>query len=291
MKIEINVDAEISDTQIKVSCSRLTPEIEKLLAMLRILDRKLTAAKDGEIYLLDVGEIIFLEAVDRKTFVYTKEEIYESDFKLYELEQQLADLAAREQELTDTAVAYSNAIQQADAAISAAEADLAANEEALAETQRQYEQAQEEWRQWTAANNVDFEYNQGGFAWPIPGYTNLSSDFGVGRWIYGKWDVHRGMDVPAPAGTPIYAAADGVVSTNNHWTYGISVKISHGSGLATIYGHMSARAVNDGDYVTQGQLIGYVGSTGNSTGNHLHFETTLNGAAVSSRPYLGPPWG
>ena len=153
-----------------------------------------------------------------------------------ELEQQLADLAAREQELTDTAVAYSNAIQQADAAISAAEADLAANEEALAETQRQYEQAQEEWRQWTAANNVDFEYNQGGFAWPIPGYTNLSSDFGVGRWIYGKWDVHRGMDVPAPAGTKIYAAADGVVSTNNHWTYGISVKISHGSGLATIYG-------------------------------------------------------
>lgn len=91
MKIEINVDAEISDTQIKVSCSRLTPEIEKLLAMLRILDRKLTAAKDGEIYLLDVGEIIFLEAVDRKTFVYTKEEIYESDFKLYELEQQLAE--------------------------------------------------------------------------------------------------------------------------------------------------------------------------------------------------------
>ena len=99
------------------------------------------------------------------------------------------------------------------------------------------------------------------------------------------------MDVPAPAGTPIYAAADGVVSTNNHWTYGISVKISHGSGLATIYGHMSGRVVNDGDYVTQGQLIGYVGSTGNSTGNHLHFETTLHGAAVSSRPYLGPPWG
>lgn len=91
MKIEINVDAEISDTQIKVSCSRLTPEIEKLLAMLRILDRKLIAAKDGEIYLLDVGEIIFLEAVDRKTFVYTREKIYESDFKLYELEQQLAE--------------------------------------------------------------------------------------------------------------------------------------------------------------------------------------------------------
>ena len=205
-----------------------------------------------------------------------------------ELEQQLADLAAREQELTDTAVAYSNAIQQADAAISAAEADLAANEEALAETQRQYEQAQEEWRQWTAANNVDFEYNQGGFAWPIPGYTNLSSDFGVGRWIYGKWDVHRGMDVPAPAGTPIYAAADGVVSTTAHWSYGTCVKISHSPSLVTIYGHMSARAegITNGVFVTKGQLIGYVGSTGNSTGNHLHFEVNVNGTPVSAWPYL-----
>lgn len=91
LKIEINVEPGISDTRIQISCGRLTPEIEKLLATLRILDRKLTAQKDGETYLLDVGEIIFLEAVDRKTFVYTKEEVYESDFKLYELEQQLTE--------------------------------------------------------------------------------------------------------------------------------------------------------------------------------------------------------
>lgn len=91
MKIEINVDAEISDTQIKISCSRLTSEIEKLLATLRMMDKKFTAVKDGEIYLLDVGEIIFLEAVERKTFVYTRDEIYESDFKLYELEEQLGE--------------------------------------------------------------------------------------------------------------------------------------------------------------------------------------------------------
>lgn len=91
MKIEINVEPGISDTRIQISCGRLTSEIEKLLATLRILDRKLTAQKDGETYLLDVGEIIFLEAVDRKTFVYTKEEVYESDFKLYELEQQITE--------------------------------------------------------------------------------------------------------------------------------------------------------------------------------------------------------
>lgn len=208
-----------------------------------------------------------------------------------ELDAQLADLSARQAELNSTAQQYSAAIQQADANITQAEADIAAQTEAEAEKQKQYEQAQREWAQWVQAEHVDFEYNEEGFAWPIPGYTRLSSDFGTVRIIFGKKDVHRGMDIPAPAGTPIYAAADGMVSTNNHWSYGTSVKISHGSGLATIYGHMSKRVVNSGEAVVQGQLIGYVGSTGNSTGNHLHFETNLNGVPVSPRPYLGPPWG
>ncbi len=202
-----------------------------------------------------------------------------------ELENQLAALSDREQELTDTAVAYSNAIQQADAAISAAEADLLAKEEQEQDLRAQYEQAQKEWESWARAENVDFEFN-GVFGWPIPGYYSLSSDFGTVRVIYGVRDVHRGMDIPAPAGTPIFAAADGVVSTNNHWSYGISVKLSHGNGVATIYGHMSKRAVNAGDYVTKGQLIGYVGSTGNSTGNHLHFEVNVNNTPVSAWPYL-----
>ena len=114
---------------------------------------------------------------------------------------------------------------------------------------------------------MDFEYNQGGFAWPIPGYTNLSSDFGVGRWIYGKWDVHRGMDVRAPAGTPIYAAADWRGEHQQPLDLRNFRKDIHGSGLATIYGpYVGTRCVNDGDYVTQGQPIGYVGSTGNEYG-------------------------
>ncbi|MFQ8832322.1 MAG: M23 family metallopeptidase [Ruthenibacterium lactatiformans] len=94
------------------------------------------------------------------------------------------------------------------------------------------------------------------------------------------------MDIPAPAGTPVYAAADGAASLNNHWVMGISVKLDHGGSLATLYGHLSACAVKDGDLVEKGQLIGYVGSTGNSTGNHLHFEVDLNGDPVSAWPYL-----
>lgn len=89
MKISINVDEAVKDIEITISCSRLTPEIEKMLATLRILDRQLMATKGEETYLLDVSKVIYLESVDRKTFVYTGENVYESSLKLYELEQQL----------------------------------------------------------------------------------------------------------------------------------------------------------------------------------------------------------
>ncbi|MBD5461197.1 MAG: LytTR family transcriptional regulator [Lachnospiraceae bacterium] len=91
MKIWINVDENIEDTEIAISCSRLTPEIEKILAMLRILDSQLVAEKDGETYLLDVSKIVYVEAVDRKTFVYTCDDCFESGLKLYEVEGRLGE--------------------------------------------------------------------------------------------------------------------------------------------------------------------------------------------------------
>ena len=91
LKIEINVNEGYRDTEIKISCARLTPEIEKILATLRMLNRQLTAYREGETYLLEVSEVIYAESIDRKTFVYTGKEVYESGFKLYELEQQLEE--------------------------------------------------------------------------------------------------------------------------------------------------------------------------------------------------------
>ena len=91
MKIEINVDDKFEETCISILCKRLTPELEKLLAMMRILEKQLVAVKDGETFLLDVSEVIYIEAVDRKTFVYTKDGVYESGLRLYELEQQLEE--------------------------------------------------------------------------------------------------------------------------------------------------------------------------------------------------------
>lgn len=204
-----------------------------------------------------------------------------------EFEQQLEELNAREQEMKETQEAYEAAIRNAEQQISTTDAQiaaLAAEQEAKSEEEKQ---AEKEWQEWVSRpQQVDFEYNEGGFSWPIPGYTRILSGFGW-RTLWGRSDFHRGLDIPAPQNTAIYAAADGVVSTNNHWSYGISVKLSHGSGLVTIYGHMTSRVVNDGDYVTQGQLIGYVGKTGRADGYHLHFEADLNGQPVDPHGYLG----
>ncbi len=89
MKIEIMVDDKADDLHILVTCKHLTPDVEKLLETLRMMNHQLTARKNGEIYLLNIAEVIYIESIDRKCFVYTSDEIYESDFRLYELEGQL----------------------------------------------------------------------------------------------------------------------------------------------------------------------------------------------------------
>ena len=89
MKIEIFVDEEATDLQISVTCKQLSPDVEKVLATLRMMNHQLTARKNDEIYLLDIADVIYIESVDRKCFIYTADEIYESNFRLYELEQQL----------------------------------------------------------------------------------------------------------------------------------------------------------------------------------------------------------
>lgn len=91
MKIEIYVDEAATDLKISVTCRQLTPDVEKILATLRMMNRQLTARKDGEIYLLDIARIIYIESVDRKCFIYTADAVYESDLRLYELEQQLEE--------------------------------------------------------------------------------------------------------------------------------------------------------------------------------------------------------
>lgn len=91
MKIEINIDEKAADLEVSITCKRLTPDIEKMIAALRMMNHQLTAKKNNEIHLLDIAKIIYIESVDRKCFIYTPDEVYESEFRLYELEQQLEE--------------------------------------------------------------------------------------------------------------------------------------------------------------------------------------------------------
>jgi murein DD-endopeptidase MepM/ murein hydrolase activator NlpD len=105
--------------------------------------------------------------------------------------------------------------------------------------------------------------------------------------IFGTRKLHTGMDFGAPAGTPIYAASDGVVvSAGTRGGYGNATVIDHGGGVATLYAHQSRLGVRPGQRVARGELIGWVGSTGFSTGPHLHFEVRVNGTPVDPAGYL-----
>ena len=123
--------------------------------------------------------------------------------------------------------------------------------------------------------------------WPLPGHTYISCHFGEVD-AFGNAG-HRGTDIPAPEGTPILAAHSGTVLVSG-WndSYGNQVLLDNGAGLSTRYAHMTATAVTAGETVTAGQVIGYVGSTGDSTGNHLHFEVMQGGIRVNPLDMLFP---
>ena len=123
--------------------------------------------------------------------------------------------------------------------------------------------------------------------WPLPGHTYISCNFGDDD-AYGN-SGHRGTDIPAPEGTPILAAHSGTVIISG-WnnSYGNQVLLDNGAGLSTRYAHMTAAAVSAGETVTAGQVIGYVGNTGDSTGFHLHFEVMQNGVRVNPLDAVTP---
>lgn len=118
--------------------------------------------------------------------------------------------------------------------------------------------------------------------------TRLTSDFGMRTHpVLGGRSNHKGVDLAAPSGTPIYATADGFVSKAEWYSsYGNYVSIEHGAELQTRYAHMSRIAVAPGSRVRKGEIIGYVGSTGRSTGPHLHYEVRIGGEAVNPIPYM-----
>lgn len=214
------------------------------------------------------------------------------------------DIEQKKQELEETQAAqkeYQENLGYKVDELAASEAEQAALAESIqaykAESEAEYDRIASEMQDVSnqiaalsaqAAANGSVPMGDGTLIWPTPSCTTNSSAYG---WrihpIYGTRKFHAGEDIPAGYGAEILAAASGTVITAG-WVsgYGNYTVIDHGGGMMTAYGHQSSIAVSVGQTVTQGQVIGYVGSTGNSTGPHLHFEVYINGATVDPKSFF-----
>ncbi len=249
----------------------------------------------------------FADLLDNFTMV---EEIIDYDNSIMESILALQQQIAADKEALETAKSEQEAAkakqERARADLKEQEAQVDALIEEISGQEDQLEAAEAQLR--AAADAADAEIrrlekemaaqistvvSESGFQWPLSSnWSTLSSLYGSRKDPFtGKPGNHTGIDVPASKNTEIYAAKSGVVTTSvygsgSSWSYGNYVVISHSDGTSTLYAHMNKRAVAKGETVTQGQVIGYVGTTGRSTGNHLHFEIRVNGSRVDPVDYF-----
>lgn len=200
------------------------------------------------------------------------------DAVIAEITSQSSVYAEKMDELEDDSANVSNQIAAAEKAY---QAQLEAQKKAEEEAQKQ-QQNNSSSGSGSVPNGGGGSASSSGYLWPLSGYTRVSSPFGYRICPFHGQELHGGCDIPAPGGTPIMAAKSGVVVISTYSSsYGNYVVIAHSDGSRTLYAHQSQRAVSAGQTVSQGQVIGYVGSTGSSTGNHLHFELWLNSSSSS----------
>ena len=190
-------------------------------------------------------------------------------------------MADKEQEIT----VFEGDISNKEAAIAEYEAMIAEQDQIIKDLEAAI---LEEKKRLLAENKKAIVYDGGQFKWPAPSYTRISDEYGNRiHPILGTQQFHNGVDMAAPSGSPILAAYDGeVIAASYSPTMGNYIMIDHGDGLITIYMHASSVSVSEGTMVARGEQIGCVGSTGRSTGPHLHFSVRENGQYVSPWNYL-----
>ncbi|MEE0686009.1 MAG: peptidoglycan DD-metalloendopeptidase family protein [Lachnospiraceae bacterium] len=243
-----------------------------------------------------------------KITAYDREQLEKLQLAKEELDAKEATLIAEEAELEgllNEAQAEQNATEDLIAAkrdvvegyasdISDAEAEKKNLLEDI-ETQKaiiaELEEIERKRREEALKNQLNLTYDGGKMTWPVPGYSRISSYYGTRPDPFGSptQEFHSGIDIPAPRGVNIISAYDGEVA----WSYysnsaGNWVGVDHGDGIYTVYMHMSKRLVSEGDKVKKGDVLGLVGTTGRSTGNHLHFAVRQNGSYVDPLKWVSP---
>ena len=260
----------------------------------------------------DIGEIMESDRQLEDEYIAAREhtEQVKADYEAYK-----AELEARQEKLRAEQIELQKQIDEATGLIAQLLEDIEGNAEELAklqeaqdatqkeidemvaELERQRREEEERRRQEEAANNPGGSGGGGGgtatgtgsFGWPVPSCTYITSKFGP-RYhpVTGAYQsTHTGLDIGASHGATIVASDGGTVTTAGvKGGYGNCVMIDHGNGYYTLYGHMSSIAVSVGQTVSKGDTIGYVGSTGVSTGPHCHFEIRVNGVCTDPAPWF-----
>jgi murein DD-endopeptidase MepM/ murein hydrolase activator NlpD len=248
---------------------------DDLVRSLRVVQDVVSGERD---LIGDLEEARAAVAAQRDALIAKQEAAARAAADLEEQRAELAALRAAQQKQRDAVYATR---QEKGATLSAANANLA-------ELQRQEDRLLEQSQALTSIinGNSGVGHGTGTMMWPVNG--TVTSGFGYRiHPILGKRILHTGIDIAASSGTPICAADSGTVIYAT-WVdgYGNTVAIDHGGGISTLYAHQSSLAVGYGQAVKKGQLVGYVGSTGYSTGPHLHFEVRVNGSPVDPMGYL-----
>lgn len=252
----------------------------------------------------DIGEIMQSDKAIEKAYRAAKENTEQAK---QEYEEVRLELTAKREELEEEQVELQADIDEATQLILDLEFDLenrqreyeeimAAEDAANAVIDQLVAQLEAERKAAEEAANAAGGGGGGGtatatasFVWPVASYVYISSRFGMRvHPITGQTRSHTGLDIASNQGTSVYAADGGKV-TMAGWNggYGNCIMIDHGNGYVTLYGHLNGFAISAGDTVSQGQTIGYVGSTGTSTGSHLHFEVLLNGSRIDPEQFFG----
>lgn len=310
-------EAEIAVTQEELEAARQTEEQQYQSMKLRIkymyekgdtnyIDMLVQAESFFE--MLNKAEYISqISEYDRKqlnAYAETKNQIAAKEEQLQREHAELLEVQAAteaKQESVETLLAskqrelqnYEAKIASAEDQISAYEADIAAQEAKIQSIEAELKRQEEEARKKAEAAGQTYKTASLGnisFIWPCPSSSRITSGFG-GRSspTEGASSNHKGIDIGASTGSDILAAASGTVTISTYSaSAGNYIMISHGGGVSTVYMHCSKRLVEVGDKVNQGDVIAKVGSTGYSTGPHLHFEIRSGGTSVNPTQYVSP---
>ncbi|MEG0614808.1 MAG: peptidoglycan DD-metalloendopeptidase family protein [Oscillospiraceae bacterium] len=296
------LSTQITEQQAKIDAQKA--DIDKNISQFKSRIRTMFIAGDGQMASVLVGSTDFYDFLTRTEL---EKRVSQHDDKM------ITDLNAMLEEYNVAKAQLDAAKAEADADKAQLDKDKAARDAAYSSSTAEQKALEKEFEDYQK-NKAEIDkqdakieaaiqdeiarlakmntYVGGEYTWPTPGYTHLTSPFGM-RTFRGVTKGHKGVDISGSGinGKPIVAANSGkVIVANNNYTRGVSygryVMIDHGGGRVTLYGHCSSLNVSAGQMVNKGDVIAAVGSTGDSTGPHLHFEVRINGQAVNPMQYF-----